>query len=220
VNPTCKWRTGLRAIAAAGVLALVAASAQASLTTFELSFEFSGATPPEGMAPWLTATLDDHDMPGAVDLTLETTNLTDHEFVFEWLFNLDPQLDAGALVFSAPLKTGEFADPTIDLGMDSFPGDGGGYFDIRVDFDNSNGPSTRFGVGDAVEYTITGISTLTADSFDFLSAPHGGNGMHATAAHVGGIGPDDGDSGWISVPEPATLIVLVLGGLALLRRGR
>lgn len=205
---------------AATVLALFVASAQAALTTFALSYEFSGATPPEGMAPWLTATFDDHDTPGSVDLTLETTNLTDNEFAFELLFNLDPELDASALVFSAPVKTGEFADPTIDLGMNSFPGDGGGYFDIRVDFDNSNGPSTRFGVGDAVEYTITGISTLTTDSFDFLSAPHGGHGTHATAAHIGGIGPDDGDSGWISVPEPGTLIVLVLGGLALLRRRR
>lgn len=205
---------------AATVLALFVASAQAALTTFALSYEFSGATPPEGMAPWLTATFDDHDTPGSVDLTLETTNLTDNEFAFELLFNLDPELDASALVFSAPVKTGEFADPTIDLGMNSFPGDGGGYFDIRVDFDNSNGPSTRFGVGDAVEYTITGISTLTTDSFDSLSAPHGGHGTHAVAAHVGGIGPDDGDSGWISVPEPGTLIVLVLGGLALLRRRR
>jgi hypothetical protein len=217
VNRTCMWWGSLRAVTAAAVLALVVASAYGSLTTFELSYEFSGATPPEGMAPWLTATFDDHDTPGSVDLTLVSTNLTDAEFVFEWLFNLNPELDASALVFSALIKTGEFADPTIDLGMNSFPGDGGGYFDIRVDFENSNGPSTRFGVGDAAEYTITGISTLTADSFDSLSAPHGGNGTHSTAAHVGGIGPDDGDSGWISVPEPATLVVLALGSLALLR---
>ncbi len=202
------------------VFALVAASAQASVITFALSYEFSGATPPEGLAPWLTATFDDRDAPGSVDLTLVTTNLTDNEFVFEWLFNLDPELDVSALVFSAPVKINEFADPTIDLGVDGFPGDGGGYYDVRVDFDNSGGASTRFGVGDAVEYSITGIPTLTADSFDFLGAPHGGNGTYPTAAHVGGIGPDDGDSGWISVPEPATLGTLALGGLALLRRRR
>ena len=220
MKPTCTRRRSFRAVATACVFALVAVSAEASMITFELSYEFSGATPPEGMAPWLTATFDDHDAPGLVDLTLVTTNLTDDEFVFEWLFNLDPELDASALVFSAPVKTGEFADPTIDLGVDAFPGDGGGYFDVRVDFDNSDGASTRFGVGDAVEYSITGIPTLTADSFDFVSAPHGGQGTYPTAAHVGGIGPDDGDSGWISVPEPATLAVLALGSLTLLGRRR
>jgi hypothetical protein len=188
--------------------------------TFALSYEFSGATPPEGLAPWLTATFDDHDTPGSVDLTLATTNLTDNEFVFEWLFNLDPQLDVSALVFSAPAATGEFADPTLNLAVDAFQGDGDGFFDIQVDFDHSGGAPTRFGVGDAAEYSITGISTLTAGSFDFLSAPGGGAGPFPTAAHVGGIGPDDGDSGWISVPEPATLDVLALGGLALLRRRR
>jgi hypothetical protein len=214
------WRRSLRTVTAACVSGLLVASAHASVITFALSCEFSGATPPEGAPPWLTATFDDQGTPGSVELTLVTTNLTDGEFLFEWLFNLDPELDASALAFSAPIKTGQFADPTLDLGMDEFPADGGGYFDIRVGFDTGDGASNRFGVGDAVQYTISGPAVLTADSFDFVGAPHGGHGPYPTAAHVGGIGPDGGYSGWITVPEPAALAVLALGGLALLSRRR
>ncbi|HUU82384.1 MAG TPA: PEP-CTERM sorting domain-containing protein [Phycisphaerae bacterium] len=190
------------------------------MVTFPASYEFSGACPPEGPTPWLTATFDDEGTPGSVDLLLDTTNLIDNEFVFEWLFNLDPDLNLSALVFSAPIKTGTFTDPTINTGVDTYMANGDGFFDIQIDFDSTDGSAKRFGVGDAVQYTITGIPTLTANSFNFLSAMDGGSGEFPTAAHVGGIGSTDDQSGWVSVPEPAALPILAVGALALLRRKR
>jgi MYXO-CTERM domain-containing protein len=214
-------------VAVCGVVAALAilapTGAQGAEIKFKLSVEFSGAVPPEGATPWLTATFDDHDTAGSVDLTLETTNLVDEEFVFEWLFNLDPTLDVEDLVFSAPTKTGAFTDPVIDLEENDFKADGDGYFDIEVMFDNSGGAADYFGPGvpmDKVEYTITGIPTLTANSFDFQSVEGGGAGTWPTAAHVGGIGSDDQGSGWVSTPEPASLSLLVLGAFAAMRRRR
>lgn len=211
-----------RLAAALAVLALISSGAQAEVLTFELVYEFSEGVPPEGPPPWLTATLSDdaYDTPGSVDLTLDVTNLTGSEFVFEWLFNLDPALDPNALIFSEPIKTGAFEDPTINTGENAFIADGDGLFDIQVEFYTSDGPSKRFGAGDAVQYTITGIPTLTASSFDFLSEQDGGGqGLYPTAAKVGGIGSHN-DSGWISVPEPTTLSLLLVAGLALMRRRR
>lgn len=209
----------LRAATAASVL-FVSASTQATIIGYALSVEFSGATPPEGVAPWLTATFDDANTPGSVELTLEATNLTDKEFVFEWSFNLDPALDPNMLVFSSPSKTGAFADPVINTGADAFKADGDGLFDVRIDFSNGGGSNNRFGVGETAVYTITGIPGLTAGSFDFLSAPAGGHGPFPTVAHVGGIGESDDYSGWITVPEPTSLCLLAGAGVALIRRRR
>jgi hypothetical protein len=198
----------------------ISASAEADVLTFDLSIEFSGAFPPEDSPPWLTATFDDGGSAGSVDLTLQTTNLTDAEFVHEWTFNLDPSLDPTDLVFSAPVKTGAFDDPTISTAVDNFKADGDGYFDIELAFSQQNGSSAhRFGVGDGVQYTITGISTLTVHSFNFGSAPGGGAGEYPTAAHVGGIGVDDEDSGWIATPEPAAIVLLSMAGVGLLFAG-
>lgn len=195
-------------------------SAQAAVVTFGASIEFSGATPPEGPVPWLTATFDDYGTSGSVDLMLETTNLIDSEHVKEWLFNLDPALDPTALLFSAPIKTGTFTDPTLTTSVNAFLANGDGYFDIQLLFSSADGGDKRFGVGEAVEYTIRGIPTLTANSFNFLSYEDGGSGEFPTAAHVGGIGPSGDGSGWVSVPEPGTLSLLALGGLAVTMRMR
>jgi hypothetical protein len=184
-----------------------------------MSVEYSGGDSPAGPTPWITATFDDGGTPGSVELLLETTNLVDLELVFVWMFNLDPVLDPADLVFAGPVKTGQFNTPLVHLGTNAFQADGDGMFDINIEFNNSDQAARRFGVGDAALYTITGIPTLTASSFDFLSWEDGGQGEYPSAAHIGGIGPSDG-SGWVTVPEPAALAAFVLAGLALAHRRR
>ncbi len=225
-------KLGLLIIGAAVIAVGSQGSVQAAAITFTSSVEFSGAVAPEGPSPWLTVTFDDHDTAGTVDLTIEGTSLIGSEYVKECLFNLDPALDPTLLVFSppvTPVKTGSFDDPAITLGINAFMADGDGYFDIRLLFSNQNGHSKKFGYAspadpglvEVVGYTISlpGFPGLTAHSFDFLSLPDGGPGVLPTAAHVGGIGPTD-EGGWITIPEPATLSLLLLGGIVALKRRR
>ena len=210
---------------------LMPSSASATIWVYDLSMEFSEGSDPGGMAPWLTAILDDGGTPGSVSLTMEATNLLENEFVFEWLFNLDPALDPANLNFSAPTKTGNFVDPVISTGVNSFQADGDGLFDIQFVFGDTNGPTTKFGldnkavVPETVMYTIT-APNITASSFDFLSEespepPPDDPGPFPTAAKVGGINDLD-ESGWISVPEPITFLFFAIGtiGISQVRRRR
>ena len=52
----------------------VSTVANASVLTYDLSVEFSGATPPAGAAPWLRAVIDDGGSPGSVTMTLSDKN--------------------------------------------------------------------------------------------------------------------------------------------------
>jgi MYXO-CTERM domain-containing protein len=204
---------GVACVGAVLVCLSFSASTQATIVTMELSYEFSGAVPPEGPTPWLTATFDDENTPGSVNLLLETTNLVDAECVDEWMFNLDPVLDPTNLSFSLESFAGLFVFPVISTGVNAYMANGDGFFDIQFKFNTGDGSDDRFGVGDSVEYQITGRPTLTAQSFRYVSYEDGGQGEYYSAAHVRSIGPDDDGSGWIAVPEPAALTLLALGGL-------
>jgi hypothetical protein len=198
--------------------AYLAPSATAGMLTIELDEEFSGASEPAGTAPWLTAEFNDGGGMGSVTLTL-TSHLTDVEFVSGWYFNLDPDpdLDPDDLAFahvSGP------AASSIDTGSDGFKADGDGFFDFV--FNWSNG---AFGAGDETVYTISGIASLTALSFDFGSVG-GNNGSFWSAAHVQGIGDDGQDSGWIGgqgtdgggggiIPEPSSMTLCAFAMLSL-----
>lgn len=201
-----------------GALA-VASSLHAAIITYDMAIEFSGATAPAGAGPWMRFTIAD-TAPDTVSVKIDNIGLVGTEFVSGAYLNLNPALNPASLNFSLPVQVGSFALPSIDKAVNAYKADGDGFFDIRFNFANAN--SQRFGVGESVTYTVTGISGLNATDFDFLSVngPPDKNGFPA-AAHVLSIGLDGEDSGWVTVvPEPASMSLLALGMLPLLRRRR
>lgn len=204
-----------RVVLQCALISAVITAAHGAQVVFNIGMEFSGGADPSGPAPWLRATFE--DVPGGVTLRMESLLNSPSEFVGNWSFNFDPTLDPTLLGFA--LQSGGPAAQSIDTGVNAFQADGDGRYDIRVNFSQANGPN-RFNEDDVVTYLITHPASIAASSFDFLSAPAGGHGPFSTAAHVQGIGQNGQLSGWVTVPEPASLAGLILAGLALARRRR
>ena len=205
----------------AGLL-IIAYPVGATTLTFDYNFTFSG-TDPGGTPPWLTATFDDQGGSGSVNLTMTAANLTGSEFISKWYFNLNPALNPALLTLSH--VSGDTAS-SISKGVDAFKADGDGYYDLLFSFPTSDNQN-RFGAGESSVYTISGISSLTADDFDFTSVPGGGAGVYQAASHVQSIDAAcDENSGWIApggstnVPEPLSIILLGLGLVAVAGMGR
>jgi hypothetical protein len=207
--------------ASISLVLMLAMSSAADTITFELNFEYSGASEPAGPLPWLTATFKDLGT-NSVELTMAATNLVGSEFVSGWYFNVDPKFNATFLVNEDDYDSGIKAESITgsNNGLKAGPASG---FDLVFDFPTSNGKGgdLRFGAGDESVYVIE-AKDLTAASFDFTN--EGGNFL--SAAHVQGIGPKGEDSGWIAarrttdIPEAASLISLGLGilGIGLVAR--
>ena len=197
------------------VLGLVGITS-AALVSFDVSVIFEGPGVPANPAPWLNATFDDGGTTGTVDLTITALGLDgNNEKISGVYLNLDPLLDPTQLAFSSPAKTGSFDDPSIGLGADTHKADGDGYYDILIGFDN-DGPDMAFNGNESVQYEIT-LTGITANSFDFLSSPGGGTGLYKVAVHLLSLGATD-ESAWATVPEPATMALLALGGLLIRRK--
>ena len=217
-------KTRILAIAAAtaGLVALLPMSQASAELVYELNTEFSGAADPAGTGTWVEATFYD-STDGVLDpiygdvldtnevlLTIDTSGLEGTEFVSVALFNvtghdltmLDIELDTPS---DAPSGTGTFANDA-DTSQSGFKADGDGYFDLRLDFDN-----TDFTDNETVSFLITsGDGVLTTEQFLALSIGSGNSpeGLYA-AAHVQSIAPTDCNdgrtnelctSGWITDP--------------------
>lgn len=212
-------------VLAAAALALLAATPVAALTlSYDLNYEFSGASAPSGPTPWVTITIDDSfGGPNDVRVTISNVNITGVEFVSEVSLNLDPTLDPTQLSFSA-VNTSAVASVGFNTGVDAFQADGDGKFDILLSLPPPPGAfSAKFTAGESIVFDLSYTAPISAASFDFFSAPGGGAGSYHAAAHVQGIGEDGEESGWIGdgdAVEPSLLGLLALGGLALLGRRR
>jgi hypothetical protein len=193
---------------------LISGAAQAALT-FDMGFQFNGDGTMYGPGPWLNVTFIDVS-PGVVDMTIAAIGLAGGEKVAGVYLNLDPLLDPTLLAFSDPIITGNVEIPSISKGVDLYKANGDGFYDILIEF-NENGPDKNFGAGEAVEYTVS-LASLSASSFDFVSAKDGGEGEYKVATHFKSPSDVSGTSVWATTPEPATLALLGLGALSLLRK--
>lgn len=201
---------------------------RASAAIYQLSGTYGvGSVAPAGSTPWLTLTTTtlSGTNAGKVQLEFYASGLIGPEYVDEWYLNIDPAINPTNLSFGSAVKTGSFSLPTINLGTNSYKAGPDGRFDIKLLFSTSNsgGGVNRFTAGDKLTYTVSySLGSITAESFDFFSAPEGAYGPYHTAAHVQATGLDAKGSAWVnSVPEPGPpLQALVLGAafLALHRR--
>lgn len=188
--------------------------------TFNYNTVFSGDTP-QGTSPWLTATFADTGT-NEVTLTLNVSNLVPDEFVSDFDFNLDPNMQAMNLSFN---NTSGVVASSMNLTTNGSKADGDGLYDVEFLFPTSSGDRLGAGAtaaGSTSVYTITG-SGLSASSFNFLSCQKpdcqaaGDLGPFYAAAHIQGI--PGADSGWVApvaaIPEPADAAMLA-AGLALM----
>jgi hypothetical protein len=184
--------------------------ANATVISWDYNYEYTGATPPAGPAPWLNITIDDEISPGSVAIVI-TSCLTGVEFVNELLLNFEEN--------TFPLTPDDFVylpstgpSPIVGVEENAFHAGGDGWFDVRFNFPNSE---DRFGAGESVMFLVM-RPDISAESFNHLSVL--GPTQWLSVAHIGGIGPYGQDSGWITVknghspvPEPDPSILLIVG---------
>mgnify|MGYP001813755129 FL=1 len=217
------------ALSAAALIAAVAASpAQAATVTFNYTESF-GAVPPDGPAPYATATFNDMGGVGSVTLTMNVAASVGAADVTAMYFNLDPSMDPTLLTFMRDGGTGPSAANTnILTGIDAFgPLGGDGFYDIEFDFPPPPGQqAARFNAGEDLVYTITGTG-ITADSFNFFGTPgpgEGNAGPFLSVARFQSTGFDQNGSDWVgAVPVPAAVWLFgsgLLGLVGIARRRR
>lgn len=196
---------------------VVGLSASASTVTYNFG-AVSGGTAPAGSPPWVQAVFSDTTS-DTVNLTLSAGNLTGGDFVTCWYFNVNPALSASSLTLAVAGSTGSFTGPSVQTGANAFKAGPDGKFDLLFGFSSTGDDSTRFTTGDSLTFTITGISGLAADDFNWLSTSAVGGGAYASAAHIEST---DGNA-WINptstlrenaetaprVPDGATTITLL-----------
>jgi len=204
------------AVFAASALVALAVSTSAQALQFDLGDAFSG-TPPPTPGPWLTA---DFTGTGNVTLTLTAGDLAGG-YIDTFYFNYGGDSSLLSLTNTTPLVT----TATVTQSTDCCAADGGGFYDVALNFVNANN-SLRFTSNEVSIWTIAlAGGSLTADDFNFLASPHGGNGVFTVAAHIAGYG--DGLSAFVGdgggeVPLPPAILLFggALAGMGFLSRRR
>jgi PEP-CTERM motif-containing protein len=235
-------RTQARKAFRIAVLAMVAISATQPAradVVFSLDTLINGDAPTKvnNALPALVATISS-PAAQAVNFHLDTNNLLEQEFVGVWLFNMDMSggLDPLSIFVGGPgLTNPPVGGVTID-GTQTLNGGNqvkGGLFNVLFSFVTGGGPTNRFHGGMTLDITLTnaGAGTLNENSFLVFSAPDGNvPGGWYSAADLQGIpaGREGGTtSGSIgtrttdtpdTVPEPGSMVLLSIGGIAVLRR--
>jgi len=186
---------------------------------------FSGGSPASTNTPWSYALFEDVG-PGTVRLTVSNLNLTGAEDVDELYLNLNPSYNPKDLIFSETGSSSNFLAPTIATAANHYRAGGDGRYDILFTF-ATTGPTNRFINQEYIVYQISGIPSLSAADFEYLSAPVGGSsGPFYGAVHFQNTSVGQ-DSGWGSadhivfpnIPEPG-ISSLGLLALVLLLRAR
>ncbi len=154
---------------------------------------------------------------GRVLLTLENLLANSSEHIKQMTFNLDPTLDA-AKVRIEQISGGRQAK-SMKAMANAFKAGPVKGFDIRLQW---KGKKDRFdgGSGEVLQFAISGLASLQAESFLFMNEGHQGHHYHGygvqyAAIHVGGIGQGD-RSVWMggrvaAVPLPSSLGLLGAG---------
>lgn len=190
---------------------------------FPLSTTFNGAQPTSS-PPYLTAIFSTV-APGTVHLSLTSSLSTSSEFFSAVVFNISPTILPSSLTITPFTGNSGFTNPTVQASADNaqnLPGGGaeGSGFDILLSF--STAPtSALFNGTDIANFLITGVSTLTENDFNVLSAPTQGAPL-VIAAEVQGIPCTGGPncvagftSGAGPAPEPVSMALLGFGLLAI-----
>jgi len=187
--------------------------------------EVFGGAPPQSTPPWVLSEFSTAGA-GEVELTISALNLFGGENLRMLYLNLNPDHNPKHLDFAVLGGTGMFATPTFQAGKNAFKAGGDGYYDVLITFPTDLDDQSRFTAGDSITIGVTGIPSLTASDFSFLSNPAGGYGPFYAAAHIQRIG-ENSDSGWIypadgphvvPVPEPASGVLMGAAVLLLLAR--